>query len=299
MLKLGIVDFDTSHVVQFTRRLHHVNIDESQWLEGAQVGMGDPGTSRVAADRIPGYVEELKNMGVQIVDRPEDMIGKIDGVLVESNEGGVHLERVRPFLEAGIPAFIDKPFTCSTEHAKKIAELAAKYHVPVFSSSSLRFADEVVAFLEKVPEYGSVVGTDTYSPGSEHFANPGLYHYGIHGLEVLYTLMGPGCQEVQSARTEGVTQVTGIWKDGRVGTVRATRAGASSYGFVAFTQKKVVNSTISTGNIYRELLKRILEMFQTRKAPVDINETIEIVAFVEAALVSSQNGGARTKLATT
>src|SRR5262249_36636987 len=147
MIRLGILDFDTSHVVEFTKRLNHAGIKEDQWVEGAKVVIGCPGESKIMPERIPGYVGEMKKLGVPLVAKPADMIGKVDGMLIESQEGGPHWERARPFLEAGLPCFIDKPFTCSVADARKIVELAEKKKVAVFSSSSLRYAPELVQFV--------------------------------------------------------------------------------------------------------------------------------------------------------
>src|SRR4051794_14898061 len=113
MLQLGMLDFDTSHCVEFTRRLNHLDIEPEQWVDGARVAVACPGESRMAPERIPGFRRELEALGVPLVERPEDLIGRVDGVLVESLEGGVPLDRARPFLEAGLPCFIDKPFACS------------------------------------------------------------------------------------------------------------------------------------------------------------------------------------------
>lgn len=297
MIRLGIVDFDTSHVVQFTMRLNHVEIDEEQWVDGAQVVMGCPGTSAILEqERIDEYTEKLRGFGVELVDRPEDMIGKIDGVLIESVDGSVHRDRALPFLEAGIPTWVDKPFTCSLEHARELADLAAAKGVPLFSSSSLRYGLEVVETVsdEKI---GDIVGAEAYSPASLHPRNPGLFHYGIHAVEPLYALMGPGCEAVWCVFTEGAEVVTGLWKDGRIGCVRGTRAGAHAYGFTAWGEKGVRQSSINAAYIYRELLKKIVEMFQTGKSPVDIAETVEIVAFIEAALKSKERGGEKVALA--
>ena len=124
MIRLGILDFDTSHVVEFTRRLNHKGIAEDQWVDGAEVVIGCPGESKIMPERIPGYADEMKKLGVALVDKPEEMIGKVDGMLIESQEGGPHWERARPFLEAGLPCYIDKPFTCGVADARKIVDLA-------------------------------------------------------------------------------------------------------------------------------------------------------------------------------
>jgi virulence factor len=295
MIKLGMLDFDTSHVVEFTKRLHHKGIAKEQWVDGAEIVIACPGESRIMPERIPGYKKEIEKLGIPLVDKPADMIGKVDGMLIESQQGGVHWERARPFLEAGLPCFIDKPFTCGVSDAKKLAALAAEKQVPIFSSSALRYAPELVHFLTEA-KHGKIVGAVTYGPASLHDLNPGLYHYGIHAVEVLYALMGPGCQRVTCTHEQGTDVVTGQWKDGRLATVRGVRSGKSAYGCLAFTEQGVEAVPIGTSYIYRELLKKIVEMFQTKRAPLDIAVTLEIVAFIEAALKSGQNHGAGERL---
>jgi virulence factor len=108
---------------------------------------------------------------------------------------------------------------------------------------------------------------------------------------VLYTLMGPGCRRVTCTHERDTDVVTGQWKDGRLATVRGIRSGKSAYGCLAFTEQGVQAVPIGTAYIYRELLKKIVEMFQTKRAPLDVAVTVEIVAFIEAALRSGQNHG--------
>jgi virulence factor len=299
MIKLGVLDFDTSHVVEFTKRLNHKDIADDQWVDGAQVVVGCPGESRLAPERIAEYTKGMDKLGVPLVDKPADMIGKVDGMLIESLEGGVHWERARPFLEAGLPCYIDKPFTCSAADARKIVELADKKKVPVFSSSSLRYAPELVQYLADA-KHGKVLGALAYGPsplsGNEY--NPGLYHYGIHAVEILYAVMGPGCQRVTCTHEKDVDVVTGQWQDGRVATVRGIRAGKADYGCLAFTEQGVQPVPIGTKYIYRELLKKIVEMFQTGKAPLDVAVTVELVGFIEAALKSAGNHGTGEKVPT-
>ena len=294
MIRLGIVDFDTSHVVEFTKRLNHKGIDKDQWVDGAEVTLGCPGESLLAPDRIPGYKKEMENLGVGLVEKPADLIGKVDGVLVESLEGGVHLAWAKPFLEAGLPCYIDKPFACSADDARAIVALADNHKAPVFSSSSLRYAPELTAFLAD-ETHGKVLGTLAYGPSplsESEGHNPGLFHYGIHAVEILYTLMGPGCRRVTCTHEKDVDVASGQWVDGRVGTVRGIRAGKADYGCVAFAEKGVFPLALGTKYIYRELCKRIVDLFTTKTSPLDPAVTVEIVAFIEAALRSANNHGA-------
>lgn len=295
MIKLGILDFDTSHCVEFTKRLNHTPATpREQFVEGAQIVIGCPGESTLSPERIAGFTEQMKNFGVPLVQKPAEMIGKVDGMLIEAVDGTVHYERARPFLEAGIPCFIDKPFTCSVADAKKILDLSERKKAPVFSSSSLRYAPDVVKYVAD-PALGKLVGCLAYGPCpltpiAER--NAGLFHYGIHAVEILYTLMGPGCQRVSCTHEKGVDVVVGQWKDGRVATVRGIRDGNSSYGFVGFAEKGVKAVSVATDLIYRELLVRIVEFFKTGKSPVPPATMLEIVAFIEAANTSGANHGA-------
>jgi virulence factor len=301
MIKLGVLDFDTSHAVEFTKRLNHKAAAKDQWVDGAQVVVGCAGESKLAPQRIAGFKAEMEKLGVPLVEKPAEMLGKVDGMLIESLEGGVHFERARPFLEAGIPCFIDKPFTCSAADAKKIVALAAKKKTVVFSSSSLRYAPDVVSFDED-GKLGKVIGAVSYGPASlaenktDVPRNPGLYHYGIHALEVLYTLMGPGCIRLTCTSEKDVDVVSGQWKDGRVATLRGLRSGAQPYGFVAFCEKGVKHVNVRTTYIYRELLKQIVKFFKEKKSPVDVSVTVEMMAFIEAALKSAANHGSGEKV---
>jgi predicted dehydrogenase len=293
MLKLGLVDFDTSHVVQFSKRINHVGIAEDQWVEGGRVTLGYAGASEITPqETIDRYVAQCREeCGVELVDRPEELLGRVDAVFVESQGGGAHLERARPFLETGLPVFIDKPYANSVEDAKAIARLAREKGAPVFSASSLRYALEIQEIRSNREERGGVCGAEACSPGSLHPKNPGMLHYGIHAVETLYALMGPGCRSVSCASAPTGDVATGVWDDGRIGSVRAIRQGAQPFAFAAYCEKGLALRQIDANFIYRELLKRIMEMFRTGEAPLDIRETIEIIAFIDAARLSSERGG--------
>ena len=296
MIRLGIVDCDTSHVVAFTQRLNHLEIAEDQWVEGAKVVAAVPLPSEVSPERVGPFTEQLRGYGVEILESPQELLGRIDGVLIESVDGSVHHERAMPFIEAGLPVWIDKPFTCRTDQARALVAAAARKGVPLLSASSLRYdlsVQEVQAQREAV---GRVLGVDAYTPASTHPRNPGLFHYAVHGVEMMYALMGTGCRRVRCVHTAGADIATGEWEDGRLATVRGTREGSYGLGFTAFTEKKVIAGT-SSKYYYRELLKRIVAMVQSGTSPLSGDELIEVVAFQEAANASMDRDGALVALA--
>lgn len=288
MINIGIVGFDTSHAVEFTKRINHKDISEDHWVYGARVKMGYPASpsSFVDDNVIAKRTQILREYGVEIVNSAEEMIGKVDAVLLEQQEGGLHLEMAKPFIEAGIALFIDKPFACSVSDARKIFHLAQSNNVPVFSSSALRYALEIQD-LKQRKDLGDILGAETYSPATFHPKNPGLFNYGIHGVEMLYAIMGTGCESVRCFHKDGWDVVVGIWRDGRIGVFRGMRKGPYAYGFTAFYEKGIFSSSVDTRYVYRELLKRVIEMFETRRMPVNPEETIELISFLEASLKSS------------
>jgi len=283
MLQLGIVDFDSSHSIEFTRRFNQVGVDGDQCVAGARVVRGCPGTSRMAPERIAGFAREIEECGVKLVDSPEEMIGDIDGVLILSLCGEEHLRRVRPFLEAGIPAFVDKPLACNLDDAVEMLRLAKENDVMLFHSSALPFSEGVLTFQQQRDRLGEVLGAISYGPAKEDEANPGLFHYGIHAVAVLFAVMGTGCIHATNSRTEGSEVVTGLWEENRIGTLRGNRVGSTSYGFVAFCENGVIHQPISTRYAYRNLCRSIVEAFEQRTSPVSEDLILEQVRFVLAA----------------
>jgi predicted dehydrogenase len=297
MIRIGIVDFDTSHVVAFTQRLNHIDIAPEHWVESeCRVTMGWPGTSAMMPERIPGFLEKVSAYGVQIVGRPEDLLGNIDAVLIESQQGSRHEERARPFLEAGLPTFVDKPFAGNVAQADAMIALAEKHGAPLMSASALRYAVEVQEALRLREQHGPILSADVWTACALHEGNPGLLHYGVHGVEMLYALMGTGCQEVRTIFQPGGEVVVGVWEDGRIGTVRGIRDGQYGFGCAVHYEKGHYAAPVTSGTYYSELLKRIADLFTTGNPPIPYAELREVMAFMDAALVSPEQGGAPVAL---
>jgi predicted dehydrogenase len=296
-LRVGIIGLDTSHVVAFTQLLNNPKAEGD--LAGVRVVAAFPGGSPdlpASRDRIAGFTAQLKDkFGVEIVDSIDELLKKVDVVLLESVDGRPHLEQVKPILKAKKPVFIDKPVAGTLADALRIYELAQESNVPVFSSSSLRFAPEV-AKVRSNPRIGAVLGCATYGPCEIEAHHPDLYWYGVHGCENLFAVMGTGCESVVRVHTPDTDLVTGTWKDGRIGTFRGIRVGKNKgYGMTVFGADGI--ETTSVNPDYGPLVAEICKFFKTRKSPVSAEQTIELFAFMEAADESKRKDGAPVTLA--
>lgn len=297
-IRIGIIGTDTSHATAFTQLLNDKS--NPNYVPGARVvaafkgGSPDVEASRTRIDRLAA---ELKDKwGIEFVTSIEELSQKVDAVLLLSVDGRPHLNQVRPVFAAKKRVFIDKPFTASYADAREIVRLSREAGVPFFSSSSLRFATDVQT-VRRSDKHGGIVGAFTFGPENLEPHHPDLFWYGIHAVEMLYTLLGPGCDRVTRVKTDSGDTVVGTWKDGRIGKMRGLIQGRQDYGAVAFGMKAVLATPIPMRTDYRGLLVEIVKFFQTGVPPVEPEETLEIMAFMEAADLSKARDSAPVALA--
>ncbi len=288
-LKVGIIGLDTSHCLAFTKELNNPEAkdDVSHCRVVAVSPKGSPDIPS-SVSRVPEYTKKIKAMGVEVVGSIEELLKRVDVVLLETNDGRPHLEQALPVFKAGKPCFIDKPVAGSLTDAVAIYAAARKYNTPVFSSSSLRFAGGAQAL--RNGSIGKVLGCDAYSPCSLEATHPDLFWYGIHGVETLFTVMGVGCKTVARTTSPDFDLAVGQWDDGRIGTFRGHRTGSRGYGGQAFGTKGI--AAVGPYDGYRPLVVEIVKFFRTGKPPVSEEETLEIYTFMEAADESKRRGGA-------
>jgi predicted dehydrogenase len=292
VIRAGMIGLDTSHVPAFAKIFNNPKAEGD--LAGIKVVCGYPGGTDIPAskDRVAKFTEQLRGMGIEIVDSIPKLLEKVDVVLLESVDGRIHLQEAIPVIKAGKPLFIDKPVAGSLADAVAIYDLAAKHKVLCFSSSSSRFG----AWREELKQnsaLGDIKGVQTWGSCSYQEGTPDMFFYGIHGIEKLFTLMGPGCETVSRLQGKDADLVSGVWKDGRIGSYRGIRGSASS-GAVIYGTKGIIQP--EGGGTYEDLCRQIGQFFKTGKPPVSPEETIEIFAFMEAADESKRQGGAAVSL---
>jgi hypothetical protein len=289
-LRLGLIGLDTSHVVAFTSLLNKTNSKDS--IAGAKVVAafkgGSPDISS-SSTRVDGYTKQLQEQfGVKIVGSIEELCGQVDAVLLESVDGRPHLEQARPVIKARKPLFIDKPVAGSLRDAIAIYRLASENNVPVFSSSSYRFYEEIIAL--KKTDIGEIRNVISWGPAHLEPHHPDMFWYGVHPAEALFTMMGSGCETVVRSASKDSDVITGTWSGGRIGTLVGLRTGKTPNKVVVFGTKDVAEQKAGSGG-YAPLVREIIKFFQTGTPPVSAEETIEMFAFMEAADESKRQGG--------
>ncbi len=290
LMRIGIIGLDTSHCIAFTKILNGENPPPE--AAGCRIVAAYPKGSpdiESSVSRVPEYTAEVQKYGVKIVDSIDELLTQVDAVLLETNDGRPHLEQVMPVFKAGKPVFIDKPVAGTLQDAITIYREATKAGVPVFSSSSLRFGKDSQAV--RAGSIGEVTSCETHSPASLESTHPDLFWYGVHGVESLFTVMGPGCQSVKRTTEDGKIVVTGTWNDGRVGVFREGK------GYGGTAKGPGGETKVGSYDGYQPLLVAIIEFFRTGQPPVSADETLEIYAFMEAADESKRQNGAEVALA--
>ncbi len=289
-LKLGYIGTDTSHVIAFTKVFNDPANPEH--IPGGRVVAAFKGGSpdiESSASRVEGYAAQLvKDWKVEIVPDIATLVSKVDAILLESVDGRQHLKQFQEIVKTGAkkPVFIDKPLAATLEDAREIARLAKQAGIPWFSASSLRWSE--MATTMKFADTKSVL---TWGPGPEedhHYLD--LSWYAVHPIEVLYTLLGPGCVEVSRIASADGDMIVGKWKDGRLGSVRTTKP-YGDYGALVFRAKTAEQSNPKMKTGYTPMLKELMRFFQTKELPVPNEVTLEMFGFMDAAQRSKLAGG--------
>ncbi|MFD0867620.1 Oxidoreductase family, NAD-binding Rossmann fold [Chlamydia abortus] len=293
IMKIGMIGLDTSHVPAFAELLNDAN--HAYHVPGAKVVVAYPGGSEdfeLSISRVEGYTETLRNQyGVQIVNSPEEVAELSDAILLESVDGRVHREQFARIAPYGKPVFIDKPFTLSSQDAAEMFKLARQHNIPLMSCSALRYAEglsEVLAAEDK----GAIIGMDVYGPMAIQPTQPGLFWYGIHTVEMLFRTLGKGCLSVTATKNEDHDLVVGVWKDGRIATLRGNRKGNNRFGALIHREQdtQFVDVYAHPKPYYASMLERVMKMFASGVPDIDPEETEQIIRFIEAANESRETG---------
>lgn len=286
MLKLGIVSLESSHVDAFCKLLNADGGLDGMRVRGARVTALCPWENPLAR------VQELQEaFGIeQVFSAPEEMLPQVDAAMLLARDGGIHREQAEPFLAAGKPTFVDKPFALSVADAQAMVEASRRGGAPLMSCSALRFAAELAPIKAEMPELGPIRHAFCSGPGE-------LFFYGVHIAEVVHTMLGPGIESVRNLADEQQDIMTVRWQDGKTAVLSLLREGANGFHFSVYCDKGLRSTSIGDLAFYRNTVAEFVKMCQTGEEPVDLDHTLEIIKLLAAAEASRDQDGAAVRLA--
>jgi len=294
-IRIGIIGLDTFHATQLTGFFNDPKAP-GHVPGGRVVGAYRGGSTDLpfSQQRLPEVTKLItEKYGIRLYDSIEDLVRDVDAIMIESVDGRPHLEQFRRVAGKGKPVFVDKPFAGSLRDAVELVRLARATNTPCFSSSALRFSvNSPAREREKLGEVRSVF---SFGPADIEPTHPDLFWYGIHEVEAIYAVLGPGCVSVVRTKTPSTDLVTGEWSDGRLATMQGNRGHGKGFSVTAFGTKGVVSGGDKSS--LQPIAVKVMEFFRTRTPPVPLEETLELFAFMEAAHESTRRGGARVTLA--
>lgn len=270
-LKIGIIGAENSHTAAFGKMF---NIDKK--FPGAEVKYvwGETDTFAKNAMEKGGIPNQVKD--------PLEMMGKIDALIVDHRHPKYHLAAATPFVKAGIPTFIDKPFCYRAAEGKEFLEMAKKVGTPVTSYSSIAQSDATFYLIKQVKNLGDivqVVRTGTVDLDSEY---GGVFFYGVHVVQPLMYIFGEDIERVKITRNGKLGNASLQFSSGLFATLIFKE---KAYGWQTFVETKSefieLKSTVEETNPAKNYVDMV-EMFRTGKEPRSHQSILNCVSVLEA-----------------
>ena len=286
--RLGAIGVDTSHLPEFTKRIKAMN--EAGATRCRVTRLWTDGQHGMRAGQAQKWQQSAVDMGVNPASSIEELLEEVDGVMVLSVNGHRHLRFATPALQRGLPTYIDKPLTCSLAEAKQLLTLARQHEARCYSASSLRFAAEVTELPRE--ELGALHAIDAFGPGELSPSMEGLFFYGVHVIEMVDAIWGPGVRRVSGITMPDRDLLDLEYHDGRYARLRMERKGCYEFGATVHGQKEVHQFRVDFADVYNRLIRGMTRFFEGGPAPTKLGDLVENVAVMEAGNESIKRDGA-------
>ncbi|TDD57976.1 Gfo/Idh/MocA family oxidoreductase [Kribbella antibiotica] len=273
MLRIALVGTENSHAREIIQHLNTHPISDAARIV-ALVGTDDEHNQTL-----------MTNGGItQLVPTSTELIGSVDALIVTNRDGALHREHAKPFLDAGIPVWVDKPLAASTADARAILEAAERTSTLVTSYSAVRWvadADTLAQSIESVGELQAVTVTGPADPDSEY---SGIFFYGIHAADLAQRLAPGDPQNIQVEQTKATVIARYRSNDVLVTLQLVTPTDTGSVPFHAeiVGREGVVSQDIQLDADYVVPgLKVFLELLATGNAPLDAATMLAPITVLE------------------
>jgi len=288
MIKLGIVGSDNSHADRFSEICNLESTKPELRIKGARV------VAICGKDQEPERTAEVaKNNNIPlIVDKPEELIGKIDAALVVYRDGNLHAPNALPLIKAGIPTFVDKPFSLQVGDARRMLSAAEKAGAILTSYSTLRFVPSFQKWLKGLKKLGNVSVGTVSGPANPDYPLGGMAFYGVHCVELMQEVFGLGVKKVYTSEVDKDAVVNVAYGSNSVVGINLLKKPKYIFHIAVFGEKGMATHEIDASVAYTTGLKHFLKVVRTGKLPVEHDQMLEVVKVIAAMSRSHKSGGA-------
>jgi predicted dehydrogenase len=272
MIRIGLVDLDTSHPQAFTKILRTIpGVEVTALWDGHDVWPS--GYDRWFADEnsIPVVCTAL-----------EEMPAHVDAAMIHGTNWDTHLDKALVFMKAKKPVLIDKPVVGSVRDCDLLMNMREKYGTPVFGGSSLRFADEVIALRGAVASRDHLVSVVASGPGD-------FFSYGIHTTEMLQGFAGTGIRSVKAVTRTRVPVLAVEYNDGLTGIVHL-QMGFHEWSLCAYAASGLRTAIVNTERLYEPFLRNFITLLSGEGIGFDLAGPLEAVRVHIAAKIALEKG---------
>ena len=286
--RLGCLGTDSSHLIEFSRRIMALN-DAGKTPCKVTCFWTDGRHDMPAAD-VAKWEHATLALGAQRCATQAELLESVDGVLVLAVNGHRHLGLALASLERGLPTYVDKPLTCDLREARQMLAAARASDARCYSASSLRFAREVADLPREA--IGELRAIDATGPGELNASMAGLFFYGVHTIEMVDALFGsPGVARVRATSMPNRDLVDLAYADGRSAHLRLERDGSYDFAATVHGSKSLHQFKVNFAGVYDRLVEGMCRFFEGEPPPATLRDIVENVATMEAGNRSMREGG--------
>lgn len=284
MIKIGLIGSDNSHAVAFSQLANIPDHTGTHLFSDVRI------TCIYGEDKI--RTREVADIGHidRIVDSPADMLTLVDAVMVVFRHGGLHFAHALPFVKAGIPTWVDKPFTIDLLEAVKLTEAAREYGTLLSGGSTCKYCPDILALREEflgLDEKNAVISGHFNFPGELDSPYGGIFFYGGHAIEMLITIFGADIRSIKADVHCG--NVIAIMKYDRF-AVTVNFSEVSEFFAAIYSPLKVVNRRIDISDVYRHGFSRFIDELHHGEMSQDYENFVRPVRFLNVLNESIQSG---------
>jgi len=286
-VNVALIGLDSSHTIEFARRMVAPDCPVDQRVVGlnplACLRFPSPFQSEAGMDQ---RQEQLESWGVRVTTSLPVAVAGCDALMLLINDPARHLEYVAACAPMGRRIFLDKPLADNVANGRRIFDLVKSGNVGLFSASSLRFPQSLSSACAELPRPRFVHAFGAFGTAP---AGSSIVWYGVHTFEMLQRAMGRGALSVHT-RCDGAGMTVLVrYPDDRRGLVELSE-GAHVYGGFLRDRERTIPFVADTSRTYVDLLKHIATFFQTGVAPLELEDSMEVMGLLDAAQRSLDSG---------